>query len=88
MAEDTSLYPVEPRVTDHNPAQRDTASERTVRVQENPAALPKLDDEPPDGGYGWVCVACNFFINGKNTSRCDVSHSKSSTKSGVQMLCG
>ncbi len=21
------------------------------------------DDEPPDGGYGWVCVACTFFIN-------------------------
>lgn len=19
--------------------------------------------EPPDGGYGWVCVACCFFIN-------------------------
>ena len=22
-----------------------------------------LVDEPPDGGYGWVCVACTFFIN-------------------------
>ena len=21
------------------------------------------DDEPPDGGYGWVCVWCTFFIN-------------------------
>lgn len=20
-------------------------------------------DVPPDGGYGWVCVACNFWIN-------------------------
>ena len=20
-------------------------------------------DSPPDGGYGWVCVACTFFIN-------------------------
>lgn len=20
-------------------------------------------DEPPDGGYGWVCVACCFWIN-------------------------
>lgn len=20
-------------------------------------------DEPPDGGYGWVCVVCTFFIN-------------------------
>lgn len=22
-----------------------------------------VGEEPPDGGYGWVCVACNFFIN-------------------------
>ena len=24
---------------------------------------PEAVDEPPDGGYGWVCVACTFFIN-------------------------
>jgi hypothetical protein len=23
----------------------------------------KVEDVPPDGGYGWVCTACNFFIN-------------------------
>lgn len=23
----------------------------------------KLEDAPPDGGYGWVCTGCNFFIN-------------------------
>ena len=23
----------------------------------------KIVDEPPDGGYGWVCVACCFLIN-------------------------
>lgn len=23
-----------------------------------------VTDVPPDGGYGWVCVICNAFING------------------------
>jgi hypothetical protein len=23
----------------------------------------KIEDIPPDGGYGWVCTGCNFFIN-------------------------
>ena len=26
-------------------------------------AQPKEVDQPPDGGYGWCCVACVFLIN-------------------------
>ena len=28
-------------------------------------AVPPLADpaDPPDGGYGWVCVGCNFTVN-------------------------
>ena len=39
--------------------------------REQPSDVLEDDDEralqavdPPDGGYGWVCVACCFFING------------------------
>ncbi|KAI1616169.1 MFS transporter, MCP family, solute carrier family 16, member 7 [Exophiala viscosa] len=44
-------------------AQIEPASEQTVDVEESSINLPKLDDSPPDGGYGWACVACNVFIN-------------------------
>ncbi|KAK5946531.1 hypothetical protein PMZ80_000674 [Knufia obscura] len=30
---------------------------------ERPSAKPE-EDQPPNGGYGWVCVACCFWING------------------------
>ena len=48
--------------------EEENASEKTD-VEQAPPTLPKVDDDtPPDGGYGWVCVACCFFINGKNES--------------------
>ena len=33
---------------------------------EDPSQTPpsQVEDVPPDGGYGWICVACNFLING------------------------
>lgn len=40
-------------------------SERTVAapVGEQPIPAVNAVDQPPDGGYGWVCVACCFWIN-------------------------
>jgi hypothetical protein len=54
---------------DHSRIERlhpETASERTVDIDEQPQTVSdeKAENLPPDGGYGWVCVACNFMING------------------------
>ncbi len=41
-------------------------SETTIAVPgaDQPKVEEKIEaDEPPDGGYGWVCVGCTFFIN-------------------------
>ncbi|KIW99631.1 uncharacterized protein Z518_11044 [Rhinocladiella mackenziei CBS 650.93] len=65
MADSIHIDPVEPWATSsHNDTRAETESEKTVHLEQAPSTLPKLDDPPPDGGYGWVCVACNFFING------------------------
>jgi len=39
--------------------------EKTVAAPDGEQPLPVVEsiDEPPDGGYGWVCVACCFWIN-------------------------
>ena len=43
----------------------DTASDSTMEVEQTSSITEKpSEDLPPDGGYGWVCVACNFMING------------------------
>lgn len=38
----------------------DGLNETLATTTTTPLAL----DEPPDGGYGWVCIVCVFFING------------------------
>ncbi len=40
-------------------------SEKTIAGPdaEQPTSTSKPIDQPPDGGYGWVCVACCFWIN-------------------------
>ena len=69
MADSPPVDPSSPRAVSPNDIHRTETesdqSERTVDV-EHPATVSdeKVEDLPPDGGYGWVCVACNFFING------------------------
>ena len=41
-------------------------SERTIAATDEEqveSQQPKPIDDPPDGGYGWVCVGCAFAIN-------------------------
>jgi len=47
-----------------DPVRDGTASETTVEVENHSGSFSKVDDSCPDGGYGWVCVICNAFING------------------------
>jgi len=52
---------------DHLPngTQHDCSSTpREVQLEGATGHVPeKPEDVPPDGGYGWVCTGCNFFIN-------------------------
>ncbi|KIW67847.1 hypothetical protein PV04_07069 [Phialophora macrospora] len=60
MAEDT---PIDSTVTLTPSRPRHRNESEKSDIEQTPSSLPKLDDAPPDGGYGWVCVACCFFIN-------------------------
>lgn len=66
MADTTPADSVQPYALPENVGRRqETGSEQTIDVEQPAPALQKLEESPPDGGYGWVCVACNFWINGK-----------------------
>ena len=50
----------------HNNSQVSSSSngfQSHVPDHEPPAEKTTKIYEPPDGGYGWICVACSFFIN-------------------------
>jgi hypothetical protein len=61
-------------------ARRSTKSEKVVTSNDVEDASPNhntsVSQEPlvPNGGYGWICVACIFFLNshtwGINSVRC------------------
>ena len=65
MADSVSISPVasltqRPR----NQAASDSAVDNDLEQIQSTNSSLKLDDNPPNGGYGWVCVACSAFING------------------------
>jgi len=62
MADDPPIDPAAPRATDFAEWRKDKQPSEVVDVENT--ISPKADDIPPNGGYGWVCVACCFFING------------------------
>lgn len=35
----------------------------SLDVEHSPSPNGVHEDDPPNGGYGWVCVACSFWIN-------------------------
>jgi hypothetical protein len=76
MAEDT---PIDPTTSSTPSRPRHGNESEKSDIEQTPSSLPKLDDAPPDGGYGWVCVACCFFINGKGESIYRVASAKDST---------
>ena len=64
--DDPPLDPAQPRAASPEIYhRRESASEKTVDVEQPiSVADEKVEDLPPDGGYGWIVVACCFFING------------------------
>ena len=41
----------------------DAALERSDEFVDCRTNVSTREDVPPDGGYGWVCIACVFLIN-------------------------
>lgn len=52
------------KVEDPNAIARTDSDQMASSTEDIEQTQPKdVVDEPPNGGYGWVCVACNFWIN-------------------------
>jgi hypothetical protein len=67
MADNTPIDIIQSRDHGDDLEPRGLKEGRRGSAERNPAAAVQQekpgDDVPPDGGYGWVCVASVFWIN-------------------------
>ena len=50
---------------DDDEEEEEEEEQRQEQEQEQEQSNEKVEDVPPNGGYGWVCVACIATINGQ-----------------------
>jgi hypothetical protein len=83
MADNTTLDVIQSHQDDHDSLNSERKEHGNAQFQSQAPAEVDLDekykrDVPPEGGYGWVCVACVFWINahtwGINSVGAFVSH--------------
>jgi hypothetical protein len=66
MADNTPVDVIQSHQDDDRDSVADSKHEHDISAPVEPQTDPDdkyTRDVPPDGGYGWVCVACVFWIN-------------------------
>ena len=58
-----AILPINALHEEELPTSSEGADKTTTDPQESEPSEKPEADVLPDGGYGWVCVACNFWIN-------------------------
>lgn len=71
MADSVPISPVASRTPGSRiPISSDPAAGNDLEQVQSTNSSLKLQDTPPNGGYGWVCVACSAMINGQSSPPC------------------